>query len=516
MGLYSDNDDDYVNTSITFTIPPPSLRTIPPPPTNQRSQRPSGQSAPQKRAWPEERPRVRIPVEAVAGDRRSLDTLTNSQPLSWESKDTLPPWAQVTVLDKPDEFDLEPFINTDLLQFVQTLRTSVQGLDHATMAQARGLVNPTLRLGRSVFCDRRAVEFAALDYLFILLSPRNPRENTFYFIECNGGPGGISDFILWRKQVSRQQIHGWGIGLGLEECSEFTSHRFYSRSTARDHYSVYSASQCDQRWNDMVNRCGQDIDRTTVGQGVHLAVVHLVPIRGEAPSLTYAIFLAQIRWALMTLRQEGHLVLRLTRPDNAFTISLFYILNQLFGELSINVPPPCDATQEIRYVVARHMRYRQPLGVDELLNTAFHSLLDHPALTLNQLTLINHDMLVQDVEFTQYLDRTNTKCISQQLKALQSVSKYVLDGEPITVPFDPHEVCTTCAQSWQLPTPRDEYRPPSRHTHNFRSPHSRRGTPSSTANPEDHRKHHRQHYDHAGSSGDRSLLDQILNDMPRR
>ncbi|KAJ1968913.1 hypothetical protein IWQ62_000949 [Dispira parvispora] len=517
MGLYSDNDEDYANTSLAFTVPPPSLRTIPPPPMNQRSQRPGGgQPVPQKRAWQEERPRVRIPVEVVAGDRRNLDTLTNSQPLPWESKDTVPPWTQVTVLDKPDAFDVEPFINTDLLQFVQTLRTRVHGLDHATVAQARELVTPALRLGRSVFCDRRAVEFAALDYLFALLSPRNPQENTFYFIECNGGPGGISDFILWRKQVSRQQIHGWGVGLGRGECSEFTPQRFYSRSTAKDHYSVSSASQCDQGWYDMVDRCGQDIDRTTVGQGVHLAVVHLAPARGETPSLTYAIFLAQIQWALMTLRQEGHLILRLTRPDNALTISLFYILNQLFGDLNINVPPPCDPTHEVRYLVARHMRCPRPFGIEELLTRAIHTLLENSALDPNQLTLVNHDKLVQDLEFTRYLDRTNTKCTSQQLKALQSVSKYVIDGEPIAVPYDPHEVCTTCAQSWQLPVPRDEYRPSSRYAHNSGSSRGRHGAPSATTNVEDHRKHPRQRYGQSESSGNRSFLDQILNDMPRK
>jgi hypothetical protein len=70
-------------------------------------------------------------------------------------------------------------------------------LESAAFAHARRRSNPFEPLGRHRFINRSAMKMANLDFLF-QWTQHSREEEPFVFADVCGGPGGFSEYLLWR------------------------------------------------------------------------------------------------------------------------------------------------------------------------------------------------------------------------------------------------------------------------------------------------------------------------------
>lgn len=52
-----------------------------------------------------------------------------------------------------------------------------------------------------------------MDHVFQLTTPATPSSDIFTFADVCGGPGGFSEYLLWKHSQRQQRVHGFGISL---------------------------------------------------------------------------------------------------------------------------------------------------------------------------------------------------------------------------------------------------------------------------------------------------------------
>jgi hypothetical protein len=74
---------------------------------------------------------------------------------------------------------------------------------------ARNKANPYEFFGSHFFMNRNSLKMAQLDSFFHFIPTEEEFSNAmFYYADISGGPGGFSEYILWRR---KQWILGFGI-----------------------------------------------------------------------------------------------------------------------------------------------------------------------------------------------------------------------------------------------------------------------------------------------------------------
>lgn len=97
-------------------------------------------------------------------------------------------------------------------------------LDSTTFRRARSAANPYESVGRGPFLNRSAMKLVNMDHVFQLTAAMRSSDGShFTFADVCGGPGGFSEYLLWRGvsvQVAapQNQVRGYGISLKDEVC----------------------------------------------------------------------------------------------------------------------------------------------------------------------------------------------------------------------------------------------------------------------------------------------------------
>lgn len=98
------------------------------------------------------------------------------------------------------------------------LRYSFDDLDDRAFCWARDASNPYEAIGRGRFLNRSAMKLVNMDHVFRLTTPSIPSD-VFTFADICGGPGGFSEYLLWKHSQLQQPVHGFGISLrGTTSC----------------------------------------------------------------------------------------------------------------------------------------------------------------------------------------------------------------------------------------------------------------------------------------------------------
>lgn len=101
------------------------------------------------------------------------------------------------------------FCDPKIISKILNLKSKFDKIDQKTLMQARSTCNPFEKIGRSIFLNRAAVKMAnldaILDYMFTA-----PTTDLSYFADVCAGPGGFSEYILWR---TKYQTKGFGFTL---------------------------------------------------------------------------------------------------------------------------------------------------------------------------------------------------------------------------------------------------------------------------------------------------------------
>ncbi|KAJ1917910.1 hypothetical protein IWQ60_007640 [Tieghemiomyces parasiticus] len=495
--LYTDAEEGYRNTPLVSPVPPPSVFTVPRPLARPRQ----GRHGPETHPYPaggmsgrgsrdgppghspyagQKRDTVAAqgpPAEEVVGTARDVAVLKSdtANPVLLEQQ--VPRWAQTCILktdgggnhDQTVATLADRFADPDLIDMVTALETKLgRSTAPDQVAAGRWLENPAVgpnARARSVFNSSgggsRALELAALDYLFHVSTYNAPIDATFYFIDLYPADAGTaSDYLLWRKHSGRQRVYGWAAS--PPDYPALAPAKFYSRPIVKDGFHVFRDQQSALLPNDLETLASEVAARTS-NHGAHLVLGNMLgPHLSTAPSdgshVNEAV-LNQLIIMFRTLRQGGQALFTVGHLATPLAVSVLYLLHQYFEETLLTRPvPPCDPWAAKRYLLCRGLRVYQP-ALFEFLEGAvayMFQCMDEGGAEFDsdRLCLVDPVVMLADEPFTTWLETVNGKHIMAQLKSLQRISKHAAGEEPIVPALDPNLIANRCLQIWQVPLAR--------------------------------------------------------------
>ncbi|KAJ1563984.1 FtsJ methyltransferase domain-containing protein 2, partial [Cladochytrium tenue] len=141
--------------------------------------------------------------------------------------------------------------------FATAARVAAAVPDPATFRRARSLANPYEATGRACFLNRSAVKMANLDALADLVPRLRPMDRDWgaasggrqiRFVDVCSGPGGFSEYVLWRCRERGVDCRGWGMTLKGEQ--DFQLDRFHPevRELARREFTAHYGADNTGEW----------------------------------------------------------------------------------------------------------------------------------------------------------------------------------------------------------------------------------------------------------------------------
>ncbi|CAG8846669.1 18631_t:CDS:2, partial [Racocetra persica] len=122
-----------------------------------------------------------------------------------------------------------------VVQLLLDKKKALKNIPHEQFTAARGKSNPYEKVGHSIFMNRSASKLACLDALvnFTGVKRYDPvKDLVFWFTDLCGGPGGFSEYILWRKHSYGEKVYGWGITLTGDQ--NYDLNRFIADAKVRE------------------------------------------------------------------------------------------------------------------------------------------------------------------------------------------------------------------------------------------------------------------------------------------
>lgn len=105
-----------------------------------------------------------------------------------------------------------------LLDELQREKCCFDKLETRQFLRARAATNPFETIGRRQFLNRSAMKLVTMDHIFQWTHTLCTRQDPFTFVDICGGPGGFSEYLLWRAAQlgaaeGSQPVRGYGITL---------------------------------------------------------------------------------------------------------------------------------------------------------------------------------------------------------------------------------------------------------------------------------------------------------------
>lgn len=156
---------------------------------------------------------------------------SSSDDLDELSRDDLEAWLAVGDLKLTID-DETTFCDPQILSDILSSKSIFDNLGNDDMRRARSRSNPFETIRGAIFLNRAAVKMANMDSIFDFMftkpvdedgGPLVREDELLYFADVCAGPGGFSEYVLWRK--------GWqakGFGFTLRNDNDFKLQDFFA------------------------------------------------------------------------------------------------------------------------------------------------------------------------------------------------------------------------------------------------------------------------------------------------
>ncbi|KAL1916538.1 uncharacterized protein VTP21DRAFT_5729 [Calcarisporiella thermophila] len=497
MDPYTDADPEYRSTPLHFRVPPPSVYTCPQPgrhpgaqqysnqPPHQPRQIPSNMSHPtQNRSYNNEgmrdgrRP---LPPQQRNPQHHSTEATRDKAPVYQQQQPSQQAGQKVqvdvrqrvefleggrgmgsqklrmVVGEKPETVDFDLFSMGAVMTRLMEMKKKLVGVPHELVTAARSRANPYERVSNSLFINRAAVKLAYLDVLCNLTGSPVSSAGVFRFADLCGGPGGFSEYVLWRKRTSGEAVKGWGISLKTGKGEDWALDKFHPDTDVENSFSVCDGvdGSGDLLKEQNIREFARLIDQATDGNGVDLVTADGgLCFEGKEQDqewLMRRLLLCQIISMLLILRRGGVFVCKLFDISLPFTAGLVYILHSIFDRITIVKPLPSRPANAERYAVCHGNREKNPIElVDYLLKVN---------VTMERgeevVGIVDLEEMQKDEAFLDYLQALNMKIAVGQTNSIQEMLKHVENPE-LGPSVNQEEVRRQCFKEWRLPV--DEVR----------------------------------------------------------
>uniref|UniRef100_A0A3B4A205 Cap-specific mRNA (nucleoside-2'-O-)-methyltransferase 1 n=1 Tax=Periophthalmus magnuspinnatus TaxID=409849 RepID=A0A3B4A205_9GOBI len=326
------------------------------------------------------------------------------------------------------------FCTEDLLHTLLRCKAVFDDLEGEEMRRARTRSNPYETIRGGIFLNA-AMKMANIDHCFdsMFTNPKDPqgkplikdREgDLLYFGDVCAGPGGFSEYILWRKGW-----HAKGFGMTLKGPCDFKLEDFYAAPSElfEPYYEGGIDGDGDITRPENITAFRNFVLESTERKGLHFLMADGgISVEGQEnlqEILTKQLLLCQLLTAISTLR-TGHFVCKTFDLFTHFSVGLVYLMYLCFERITL-FKPVTSRPANSEYIVCRDLKP----GSDAVREYMFKV-----NLKLNQLKNTERDVLEvvplhiikDDTDFYQFMVNSNELC-AVQIKALAKIHAFVVD-----------------------------------------------------------------------------------------
>ncbi|XP_030051624.1 cap-specific mRNA (nucleoside-2'-O-)-methyltransferase 1 [Microcaecilia unicolor] len=357
--------------------------------------------------------------------------------------------------------DETEFCSEGLLHSVLQCKSVFDELDGEEMRRARTRSNPYETIRGVFFLNRAAVKMANIDHVFDYMFT-NPKDSEgkpqmkerdtelLYFADVCAGPGGFSEYVLWKKKW-----HAKGFGMTLKGPNDFKLEDFYSASS--ELFEPYYGEGGIDGDGDITRPENITAFRNFVLDNTERKGVHFLmadggfSVEGQEnlqEILSKQLLLCQFLMGLSVVRTGGHFVCKTFDLFTPFSVGLVYLLYCCFERVSLFKPVTSRPANSERYIVCRSLK----MGIDDVRDYLFsvNMKLNHLRNSDQDVNLVTPIKVIkEDLEFSEYMIKSNEKNCEFQIKALAKIHAFVQDSmlnEPRQA-----EIRKQCLKLWGIP-----------------------------------------------------------------
>uniref|UniRef100_A0A8D9DPA1 Cap-specific mRNA (nucleoside-2'-O-)-methyltransferase 1 n=1 Tax=Cacopsylla melanoneura TaxID=428564 RepID=A0A8D9DPA1_9HEMI len=349
------------------------------------------------------------------------------------------------------------FCSPNLLKNVLQCKTVFDEMDGDKFFRARNRSNPFELIKNGPFLNRAAMKMANMDKRFECMFTNPVRENKssllgadqlLYFADVCAGPGGFSEYVLYRKQWRAK-----GIGFTLTGSHDFKLDDFFSgpSETFEPYYGVKENGDVYDPEN--ILSLHQFVLKSTKGQGVHFMMADGgFSVEGQEniqEILSKRLYLCQFLVSLFIVRTDGHFVCKVFDMFTQFSAGLLYLLYRSYRQVTIFKPNTSRPANSERYIICKWKRPDCNAIRDYMFK--LNKRLDHYSATSKRdiVSCVPFSILTSDEQFFDYLVTSNNIIAERQVVNLAKVKAFYIDPS-LTEPQQA-SLKEECYRLWEIP-----------------------------------------------------------------
>ena len=315
----------------------------------------------------------------------------------------------------------------------------------AVIQKARFSSNPFELIGKGIFLNRSAIKMSNIDAAFDSMFTGDTNCDVLYFGDVCAGPGGFSEYILWRCNLINRKVKGFGITLKGD--LDFQTDKLNTES-----FDIHYGSDGDGNIYSTANlKSFRDhVLTNTIGKGADFVMADgSFFIEGEQQHVDQEIlhsrlYLCQFIAGLSVLKTGGHFVCKLFDTLTAFTISLVYLMYRCFDSVCLFKPNSSRPASSEKYVVCKSKKD----NTDEVLQFVMkeNSCWDDQTPVKS---LVPIKLIIEDENFIRHVQKCNTYSIRRQIFFLDKMYAFAL--HPSLKESRQHGLKKSCLQRWNIP-----------------------------------------------------------------
>ncbi|KAJ3281575.1 FtsJ methyltransferase domain-containing protein 2, partial [Blyttiomyces sp. JEL0837] len=340
------------------------------------------------------------------------------------------------------------------------------------------------------FVNRSAVKLANLDHLVGLLAS-NSGGGKWGFADLCAGPGGFTEYVLWRMDQWGRECVGLGITLRGEQDFVVEGFNAVSRDKSLRSFKAFyggdgSGDICKL---DNIRGFAEEALKLTQGRGMDLVMGDGGFFFGNDDLYQEhhikRILVGQILAMFMTIAEGGSFLLKLFETQSPFTMGLLKLVSTKFRKFTMIKPYSSRPANSERYVIYKtFFSNTNP-------NPSKSSLINHLTNVMKELDklvpgssdggnvvsshtvappgfmsmekrvnegvldvegVVDDEVWKLDEEFVEYVKGVNVKLAMRQTEALLQMEKAAQSqGSGEVGGFDARDVARRCLEEWKLP-----------------------------------------------------------------
>ncbi|XP_068158732.1 cap-specific mRNA (nucleoside-2'-O-)-methyltransferase 1 [Drosophila tropicalis] len=342
-----------------------------------------------------------------------------------------------------------------ILDHILNAKTVFDDLNDNEKRRARSRCNPFETIRSSIFLNRAAVKMANIDTMCdnMFTDPKDQHGNSLvgpnellYFTDMCAGPGGFSEYVLFRKSWEAK-----GFGFTLRGANDFKLEKFFAASP--ESFDPFYGVNDDGNIFDQANQDSlNEYIRKHTPEGVHFAMADGgFSVEGQEniqEILSKQLYLCQFLTALKILRENGNFVCKVFDLFTPFSVGLVYLMYKSFYQIAIIKPNSSRPANSERYLVCKNKRADTSAIVNYLnaINNLLNSNADDES---DVMEICDANEMAEDEEFRRYIFESNNNIGKNQIVGLHKIAAFAQNAD--LKETRQSEVRQKCLKLWGLP-----------------------------------------------------------------